>query len=61
MMKLTDRDWKPFRLLDYFDYQRGDQKDMNSLLAGKELLVSARNVENGIKGFYQGKAEHKRF
>lgn len=53
--------WRPFRLLDWFDCRRGDQKDMNSLLPGKEMLVSARNVENGLKGFYQGEKSHKRF
>ena len=61
MMQLSDRVWKPFRLLDYFDYKRGDQKDMNSLLPGDEMLVSARNVENGLKGFYRGESSHKRF
>ena len=34
---------------------------MNSLLPGSEMLVSARNVENGHKGFYQGAKFHKRF
>ena len=48
-------------MLDYFDYRRGDQKDMNSLPSGDEILVSARNVENGIKGFYRGTQSHKRF
>lgn len=48
-------------MLDYFDYKRGDQKDMNSLSAGEELLVSARNVENGLKGFFRGGKSHKRF
>ena len=53
--------WRAYRLLDYFDYKRGDQKDMNSLSAGEELLVSARNVENGLKGFFRGGKSHKRF
>ena len=53
--------WRPFRLLDYFDYRRGDQKDMNSLSSGREMLVSARNVENGLKGFYSGAKTHRRF
>lgn len=53
--------WRPFRLLDYFDYRRGDQKDMNSLSSGREMLVSARNVENGLKGFYSGTKTHRRF
>lgn len=53
--------WRAFRLLDYFDYVRGDQKDMNSLPKGTELLVSARNGENGLKGFRCGKENHKRF
>ena len=48
-------------MLDYFDYRRGDQKDMNSLSPGVEMLVSARNVENGLKGFYRGATAHKRF
>ena len=48
-------------MLEYFDYRRGDQKDMNSLSPGGEMLVSARNVENGLKGFYSGAKSHKRF
>ena len=48
-------------MLDYFDYRRGDQKDMNSLSPGDEILISARNVENGLKGFYRGGKSHKRF
>ena len=53
--------WRAYRLLDYFDYKRGDQKDMNSLSAGDEMLVSARNVKNGLKGFFRGGESHKRF
>ena len=53
--------WQAFRLIDYFDYKRGDQDDMTSLSQGKEMLVSARNVGNGLKGFYLGEKSHKRF
>ena len=34
---------------------------MNSLSLGGEMLVSARNVENGLKGFYSGAKSHNRF
>lgn len=53
--------WRAYRLLDYFDYKRGDQKDMNSLSLGEEMLVSARNTDNGLKGFCKGESCHYRF
>lgn len=61
LKRLSKVSWSAFRLLDYFDFKRGDQKDMNALSPGNEVLISARNVDNGFKGFYQGEKNHYRF
>lgn len=44
--------WNEFRVLDLFDYQRGNQNNMNSLSHGNEMLISAKNINNGLKGFF---------
>lgn len=44
--------WNEFRLLDLFYYKRGNQNNMNSLSAGNDMLISAKNINNGLKGFY---------
>lgn len=51
MLSLNDREWKDFRLLDYFDFLKGNQNNMAELNHGKMPLVSARNVNNGYKDF----------
>ena len=38
-------------MLDYFDYEKGNQNNMASLDMGTMPLVSARNVNNGYKCF----------
>lgn len=43
--------WKSIPLSDVFVYERGKEKNMASLVGGDIPLVSARNVNNGIKGF----------
>lgn len=52
MLSLNDRRWLEFRILDLFDYQRGNQNNMNSLVLGEDMLVSAKNTNNGLKGFF---------
>ena len=44
-------------LLDLFTFYRGNQKNMNALPSGDELLVSAKNIDNGLKGFYGAKSD----
>lgn len=48
-----DIEWKNFRVLDIFDYRRGNQNNMNSLIAGQIPLISAKNIDNGLKGFFE--------
>lgn len=52
MKKIENIQWKEFRLLDLFAYQKGNQKNMNALTKGDIPLVSAKKIENGYKGFY---------
>lgn len=51
--------WKEFRVLDLFDYQRGNQNNMNSLSHGNEMLISAKNINNGLKGFFSSNDSQK--
>lgn len=50
---LSEKIWRPFRLLDYFDFIKGDQKDMSTLTAGDLPLISAKNTNNGLKDFVE--------
>lgn len=52
MKRIEELDWREFRLLDLFTYQKGNQKNMNALEDGETPLVSAKKIENGYKGFY---------
>lgn len=49
---LTAKQWKPFFIVELFDYQRGNQNNMNTLFPGNQLLISAKNINNGVKGFF---------
>lgn len=49
---LADKIYKSFKVLDLFDYKRGNQNNMNSLADGSDMLISAKNINNGLKGFY---------
>ena len=51
MLDLHDREWKDFRLLDYFRHEKGNQNNMAELRPGAFPLVSARNANNGYKDF----------
>lgn len=51
MLDLHDREWKDFRLLDYFRHEKGNQNNMAELRSGSFPLVSARNANNGYKDF----------
>ncbi len=48
---LEEKFWRSFRLLDYFDFTKGDQNNMAALPAGDISLVSAKNANNGYKDF----------
>ena len=49
---LADKTQKAFKVLDLFEYKRGNQNNMNSLADGNDMLISAKNINNGLKGFY---------
>lgn len=51
--RLEDKQQSTFKVLDLFTYKRGNQNNMNSLAEGNELLISAKNINNGLKGFYK--------
>lgn len=51
-VKISDKKWKEFNLVELFAYKRGNQNNMNSLCDGSNLLISAKNGNNGLKGFY---------
>ena len=61
MLSLSDRDWKEFRLLDYFDYIKGNQNDMASLTIGNVPLVSAKKIDNGFKCFVSNNGKKPAF
>lgn len=47
----NDAIWQSIPLSDIFTYERGKEKNMASLVDGNIPLVSARNVNNGVKCF----------
>ena len=48
---LSEKSWRSFRLLDYFDFIKGEQKDMTLLKEGNIPIISAKNNNNGYKMF----------
>ena len=50
-MKLTDREWKPVLIASYFSFIRGRENNMALLETGDIPLISAKNGNNGLKGF----------
>ena len=51
MGKLSEKSWDAFELDSMFTFERGREKNMASLIQGCIPLVSARKINNGIKGF----------
>ena len=51
MGKLNEKSWDAFELDSMFTFERGKEKNMASLIQGCIPLVSARKINNGIKGF----------
>jgi len=49
---ISELNWQDFKVCDLFDYKRGNQKNMNSLAEGNNMLISAKNIDNGLKGFF---------
>lgn len=51
MRNLDEKKWGAISLNSLFSFERGQEKNMSALEKGKIPLVSARKVNNGIKGF----------
>ena len=61
MLNLNERKWLSFRILSLFDYQRGNQNNMNALIDGNDMLVSAKNINNGLKGFFSSNSKKEKY
>ena len=48
---INSKEWKEFLIQDFFDTKKGNQNKMADLKDGKMPLVSAKNGNNGLKGF----------
>ena len=51
MKQLDEMKWEAFFLSEIFDFDKGNQNDMNTLSTGNIPLISAKKVDNGLKGF----------
>ena len=51
MLKLEDKEWRPIKIESIFSFIRGRENNMAMLENGDIPLISARNVNNGLKGF----------
>ena len=51
MMRLDDREWEPISISNLFFFIRGRENNMATLEDGDTPLISARSVNNGLKGF----------
>ena len=57
MQSLDEKTWDAIELDSMFTFERGKEKNMASLTQGHIPLVSARKVNNGIKGFVDNPAK----
>lgn len=57
MQSLDEKTWDAIELDSMFTFERGKEKNMASLIQGHIPLVSARKVNNGIKGFVENPAK----
>ncbi len=48
---LAEKEWGEFKIVDLFDFEKGDQNNMANVKKGVRPLVSAKNGENGYKDF----------
>lgn len=48
---INQKEWKDFKIIDLFDFIKGDQNNMSSIENGDIPLVSAKKWENGYKDF----------
>lgn len=50
-MPNRNKKWDAINIDSMFDFERGKEKNMASLIEGDTPLVSARKMNNGVKGF----------
>lgn len=48
---IESREWKPFAISSIFGFIRGRENNMAMLETGSTPLISARNINNGLKAF----------
>ena len=54
-MKLTDREWKEFKVKDLFSISIARSNDKGNLVEGGDIPFIGRSTEyNGFQGYYQG-------
>ena len=53
MLDLREREWNVFLIDDLFDIGTGGLVERAALRDGRVPRISAKNVDNGIEGFYQ--------
>ena len=51
VVPLSKKGWKEFKLIDLFNFKKGDQNNMASIKTGSIPLVSAKKSDNGYKDF----------
>lgn len=56
-MKIIDKKWEAVSINSIFTFERGKEKNMAALAEGNIPLVSARKMNNGIKGFIANPAK----
>lgn len=49
VISIDEKDWIEFKLIDLFDFEKGNQNNMTSLKSGEIPLISAKKGENGLK------------
>ena len=51
VISLSEKKQDSFKIVDLFDPKRGNQNNMESLTDGDIPLISAKNINNGLKSF----------
>lgn len=57
-MNVDVKNWKQFRLDDFFEIERGTSRVMRNLLDGDIPIIAAARADQGVAGFYDVQAEY---
>lgn len=57
-MNVDVKNWKQFRLGDFFEIERGTSRVMRNLLDGDIPIIAAARADQGVAGFYDVQAEY---